>query len=238
MDPGWAGTPWRMSCRRPAQARRRTGRTDPSTPAGREHHVHRVGRPGEGGQRRLDRGLVRDVGEARHRRAERLDLVPDASLEVAVRRSQGLLTTTPTRIGRNGATHTRAAGRRATATPASTPTPPRRGRTFTEPPAARRPRWTVERREHLERVDPVEQPDLARPDVDDAVVRRDEVDPALVRAALLEARLRTAAARRRAASSSWRSPGSRTRIRPRRRRPPPGRRRPATRGPRRRADGP
>ena len=53
---------------------------------------------------------------------------------------------------------------------------------------SRRHDGPIERGEHLERVDPVEQLHLAGPDVQDARVRRDEVHAALVGSALLEAR--------------------------------------------------
>ena len=46
----------------------------------------------------------------------------------------------------------------------------------------------VEDREHLERIEPVQPLELGDPDVDDARRRGDEVDPALVRAADVEAR--------------------------------------------------
>ena len=46
----------------------------------------------------------------------------------------------------------------------------------------------VEDREHLERIEPVEPLELGDPDVDDAVGRGDQVEPALVRAADVEAR--------------------------------------------------
>ena len=61
---------------------------------------------------------------------------------------------------------------------------------------------TVEDREHLERVEPVDPLEFRDPHGDDAVHRGHEVEPALVRAADVESRPAIALAKRRAASSS------------------------------------
>ena len=144
-------------------------------------------------ERRFDgRRLVGQVVEAHDRRAERLHLVPDAALEPrAIGGPQRLLDQhadphrherrhrdqrpSPARGDRHAPLDD---GRRHDV----------RGDLHRGDQLARRHDGPVERREHLERIDPVEQLHLARADVEHARVRRDEVDAALVGTALLEAR--------------------------------------------------
>ena len=161
--------------------------------AGREDDVDRVRPRVRARSARLDRRLlVGDVRERGDRRAQRRHLVADAPLEPRpVRRPQRLLH------------HDADAHRHERCDPDQRPgaapghgLPGRDGgrrddvrrdldRCHQLPRRDDRP---IERGEHLERVDPVEPLDLAHADVEDAGDGRDQVDAALVRSALLEAR--------------------------------------------------
>ena len=144
-------------------------------------------------ERRLDGGgFVGQVVEAHDRGPQRLDLVPDAALEpLAIGRPQRFL-------DQHADSH-RHERRHRDQRPAATsrdrhaPLDDRRGHDVRgdlhrRDQLPRRHDGPVEGREDLERIDPVEQLHLARPDVEDARVRGHQVDAALVRAALLEAR--------------------------------------------------
>ena len=127
-----------------------------------EDEVGRVGAADEPADRGLDGArVVLDVDDVDDRRAQALDLGPDARLEPLTRRRprRDSLTTTPTRRARNGATHTIgcAAERRDPRRPRRSPASTTCGATLTL--ATRSPAsddLAVEHREHLERVEPVE----------------------------------------------------------------------------------
>ena len=128
-------------------------------------------------------------------------------------------TTTPTRPAMNGATHT--SGRLPKSASRAAGVDDRRLDDVRRDLDARHEvaaldDLAVEDREDLERVEPVEPLELRDPDVDDARRRGQQVHPALVRAADLEARAGDGRASRRAASSSWSSPASSDQDRDRR----------------------
>ena len=156
-----------------------------------QHEVGRLGAPGEAPDRRLDRvGIVLDVDDVEDLRPETLDLGPHRRLEPLLRRR-------PDRLLHDDADAPRDERRDRHDRLAAEPGDPRTGLDHAGIDEVRRDLdardevaalddLTVEDREHLERVEPVDPFELGDPHGDDAIDRRDQVEPALVRAADVE----------------------------------------------------